>query len=198
MDDGRTGAQFDSAALIVIDAQEGFVNTRSEHVIPVLASVIERWQSLGRPVVFTRFVNKPGSLYEELINWRRLQGPPETELHPDLKPLATSIIDKHGYTFFTSEGADLVARNRWPALVFCGIATESCVLKSAVDAFERGVIPWVLRDASASPAGEPAHDAGLHVLGRFIGGGQLINSEELFAESPSSSAEDLDATSSVP
>lgn len=180
--------QFENAALVVIDAQEGFVNSRSEHVIPVIASVIERWQGLGRPVVFTRFLNKPGSLYEELIDWRRLQGPPETNLHPDLKPFATSVIDKHGYTFFTDEGSELVTRNGWDTLVFCGIATESCVLKSAVDAFERGIIPWVLTDASGSHAGNLVHEAGLHVLGRFIGGGQLIDSETLFAGSTASLA----------
>jgi nicotinamidase-related amidase len=58
-------------------------------------------------------------------------------------------------------------------LVLCGIATDGCVLKSAVDAFERGIEPVVVTDACASHGGSEIHEAGLLLLGRFIGAGQL-------------------------
>jgi nicotinamidase-related amidase len=58
-------------------------------------------------------------------------------------------------------------------LVLCGIATDGCVLKSAVDAFERGIEPVVVTDACASHAGREIHEAGLLLLARFIGPGQL-------------------------
>jgi len=58
-------------------------------------------------------------------------------------------------------------------LVLCGIATDGCVLKTAVDAFERGIEPVVVVDACASHAGNAVHEAGLLLLGRFIGAGQL-------------------------
>ncbi|WP_280431477.1 isochorismatase family protein [Nocardia brasiliensis] len=45
--------------------------------------------------------------------------------------------------------ADWSAGNR---LILCGIATDACVLKTALDAFERGYVPWVVRDAVASNA----------------------------------------------
>ena len=58
-------------------------------------------------------------------------------------------------------------------LVLCGVATDGCVLKTAVDAFERGVEPIVVVDACASHGGTAAHEAGLLLLGRFIGKDQL-------------------------
>ncbi|MFF0429101.1 isochorismatase family protein [Streptomyces sp. NPDC004520] len=61
------------------------------------------------------------------------------------------------------ETAKLMPRADWTDLVFCAIATASCVLKSAADAFEHGYAPWIVTDASASDTGPHVHDAGLLV-----------------------------------
>ncbi|MFE1781533.1 isochorismatase family protein [Streptomyces sp. NPDC059506] len=87
---------------------------------------------------------------------------------------AHAVVDKTGYTLFTPEATELIRQAGWTDLVFCGIATESCVLKSAADAFEHGYAPWIVTDASASDAGPDVHDAGLVVARRLIGIGQLV------------------------
>ncbi|MFI2736922.1 isochorismatase family protein [Streptomyces sp. NPDC018711] len=61
------------------------------------------------------------------------------------------------------ETAELIPRAGWTNLVFCAIATESCVLKSAADAFEYGYAPWIVTDTCASDTGLHVHDAGLLV-----------------------------------
>ncbi|WP_254403348.1 isochorismatase family protein [Streptomyces anulatus] len=73
----------------------------------------------------------------------------------------------------------MVRGGGWTDLVFCGIATESCVLKSAADAFEHGHAPWIVTDACASDAGTDVHDAGLVVARRLIGTGQLVTTEHV-------------------
>jgi nicotinamidase-related amidase len=88
----------------------------------------------------------------------------------------------------TPEGASTITRGGWTDLLFCGIATESCVLKSAVDAFEQHYTPWIVTDASGSNAGEPAHQAGLFVAGRFVGSGQLITTAALLDRATDASA----------
>ena len=70
----------------------------------------------------------------------------------------------------------------WQNLVICGIATESCVCKTAVDAFERGFTPWVLTDAIARHAGPAVHGAGLLVISRFIGARQLVASSAVITQ----------------
>ncbi|MEE3917940.1 isochorismatase family protein [Micromonospora sp. BRA006-A] len=52
------------AALIVIDMQNGFINDRSRHVIPRVVDLVEQWEATGKPVVFTRYYNYPGSPFE--------------------------------------------------------------------------------------------------------------------------------------
>lgn len=78
------------------------------------------------------------------------------------------------YLMFTTENTDLVRQPGWTDIYVCGIAAEGCVLKTAVDAFELGLTPWVIEDASASHAGAVAHDAGVLVIKRFIGKGQIL------------------------
>ena len=170
-------------ALVVVDVQNGFVTDVSRPVVPVIADLVSKWQAAGRPVVFTRYLNYPGSPFERIIRWSKLIDPPETDIVPELLAASAKaiVIDKVGYTLFSPEGRAAVERGGWTDLVFCGIATESCVLKSAVDAFEAGITPWVLSDASASHAGSEAHEAGLLVTRRFIGPGQVITVTELAA-----------------
>ncbi|MGW2472429.1 isochorismatase family cysteine hydrolase [Streptomyces sp. NPDC001665] len=171
-----------SAALVVIDMQNGFVNERSRHAVPAVSDLVAQWTGAGRPVIFTRYFNYPDSPYERFFQWRRLQEPPETDIVPELAEAAArahAVVDKTGYTLFTPQAAELVRGCGWTDLVFCGIATESCVLKSAADAFEHGHAPWIVTDACASDAGPDVHDAGLVVARRLIGTGQLVTTEHV-------------------
>lgn len=175
----------DHAALIVVDLQNGFTNQHSRHVVPIVAGLVERWSAAGRPVVFTRYRNYPHSPFERFFDWARLQHSPETDIVPELMKHAGSayaVIDKPAYSLYTEQAASLIAQAGWTDLVFCGIATESCVLKSAADAFERGHAPWIVTDASASDAGPTVHDAGLLVARRLIGRRQLITTEDILRQ----------------
>ncbi|MEV6527930.1 cysteine hydrolase [Longispora sp. NPDC051575] len=166
------------SVLIVVDMQNGFVREKSEHVVPIVVDLVERWQAAGGDTLFTRYINYPGSPFERLIHWSRLQSQPEIDFVPELVPYvarATAVLDKLIYTPFTDAGASLIQSHGWTDLYICGLATESCVLKTAVDAFERDLTPWVIEDASGSHAGQEAHDAGILVTSRFIGSGQIIN-----------------------
>lgn len=171
-----------SAALIVIDAQNGFISDHSRPVIPAIASLVQRWQAAGGDVVFTRYLNYAGSPYERLIRWSKLKNSPEIDIVPELLPLAskaTAIVDKTIYSFFNDEGETLVREHGWSELYVCGLDTESCVLKTVVDAFERDLTPRLIRDASASHAGQTAHDAGILVASRFIGSDQIITMSDI-------------------
>lgn len=171
-----------TAALIVIDMQNGFLNHHSRHILPAVTDLVDHWTTAGGPVVFTRYHNHPGSPFHRVMGWTRLQHAPETDIAPDLRDRAAAahaLVDKPAYTCFTDEASRLINQNGWTELVFVGVATESCVLKSAVDAFERGYTPWMVTDACASDAGAEVHQAGLTVARRLIGAAQLITTTDL-------------------
>ncbi|MDI5936969.1 MULTISPECIES: cysteine hydrolase [unclassified Micromonospora] len=167
--------------LVVTDMQNGFVREQSAHIVPVVVDLVRRWQEVGGDTLFTRYFNYAGSPYERFFGWRKLQSSPETDVVSELLPFLQrgEMLDKTIYSPFTTEGEDLFAAKGWDDVYFCGIATESCVLKGAVDAFERNLRPWLIADASASHAGREAHDAGLLVARRFIGPGQVIEISDI-------------------
>lgn len=171
--------QIINPVLVVVDMQNGFLGEKSKPVIPKVVNLVEECRNLDIPIVFTRFHNRENSPYETLIGWKRLRNAPETEITDELNIFADTIIDKDFYSSFTDKFSQLVKENNWQTIILCGVATESCVMKTAVDAFERNLIPLIISDACASHAGKETHEAGLMILGRFIGKHQIVTTEEL-------------------
>jgi len=169
--------QIDSAALFVVDVQNGFRNEYTEPALRRIVNVVRSWTAATLPVVFTRYHNYPGSKFERLLDWTDVQHAPATELVEELSRYAdraAAVVDKTGYSAFTAQTAKLVAESGWTDLLFCGFDTDTCVLKSAVDAFEAEYTPWLVRDACASHGGRGQHRSGVTMIGRFIGQRQLI------------------------
>lgn len=174
-----------SAALIVIDVQQGFVNPHSEGVIPTIVQLVRRWQEAGAPVVFARFHNAIGSPYESITGWTRLRTPEEQAIVTELTPYmreAAGVIDKGQSSVFTAHGARLFRAAGWTDLVLCGIDTDSCVYDSAVEAFQAGYRPWIVTDACASTGGPQYHEAALLLAARNIGATQLIDSDAVLEQ----------------
>jgi nicotinamidase-related amidase len=168
--------------LVVVDVQNGFITEHSRPVVPVIIDLVRRWQAAQGEVIFTRYLNYPGSPFERLIGWTEMIDGTATELATELTPYVgphTTVIDKYIYTLFTPEGTQLVDERGWTDLYLCGIDTEVCVLKTAADAFEHNLTPWILKDACASHSGHRAHAAGLFIAERFIGAGQITQIDNL-------------------
>lgn len=169
-----------NAVLVVVDVQNGFIREPSKRVIPIIADLVRRWRG---DVIFTRYLNYENSPFERLIKWTQLRESPQIDIVPELAELAekaTAIVDKTVYSLFADDkGRALVRDQGWTDIYVCGIATESCVLKTAVDAFELDLTPWLIEDASASHAGEHVHQAGVLVTQRFIGQGQIITTADI-------------------
>ncbi len=170
--------------LLIVDAQNGFVNSNSRHVIPVIEGLAKRWLEKDQPVFMSRFTNPPGSQWETLIGWTRFRSSDDISIHPDLEATARRAVtyDKSSYTSTVGPLGKSLDEDKWTDIVICGIATESCVLATALALFEfthRPIRPIVVQDACASHAGAEAHDAGLMIIGRFIGRAQIVSSAEL-------------------
>lgn len=174
----------DADLLLVIDVQNGFINSKSEHVVEPIASFVKQWLESGKTAILTRFINDPGSQWERLIHWTKLRRPPEINLHPQLLSAIEDsnlahIIDKRSYSSLTPEVIKFIKHNKPRKIFICGIATGECVLETAVDLFEEGQTPFVLTDLCASNSGKKMHSAGLLLLGHLIGRDQLGSSDNL-------------------
>jgi nicotinamidase-related amidase len=181
-----------STVLVVVDVQNGFITASSAPVVPTVVDLVRRWQDAGGAVIFTRYRNYAGSPFERLIGWRKLRTDQEVALVDELAPYAqhpnAHIVDKTVYTLFTDEGRKLLADHGFTDLLICGISTDGCVLKTAVDAFEADLTPWLVADACASSAtrNDPrmVHDTAVMLAGRLVGEGQVIDSSRVIGWLP--------------
>lgn len=173
----------DQTPLIVVDMQNGFLNRKSEHVIVPVRTLVEHWVESKRPIYFTKFINAPGSQWQDWLDWHRLQSSPETDIAEALSHLVPKglTMEKHSYTSITGRIGQDMRTHRWEAAVVCGVATDGCVMETAVDLFQSRVRPLVVVDACASHAGDEVHRMGLHLLRRSIGARQLVTVESTVA-----------------
>lgn len=170
-----------NSLLLVVDMQNGFMAEKCRHIIPTVEKLITHFYSSNKLVAFTRFINTPDSGYVNIIHWSRLMSEPEISIIEELKKYVKNVFDKNYYSPFTNEFKDFIEDNKISKVYICGVATDSCVLKSAIDSFENGLEPIVIRDACYSHAGEEAHTAGLYILSRNIGRNQTFSSDDVLA-----------------
>ena len=173
--------KIDKSVLMVVDVQKGFLTDETRHVLSTVVDLVRQWQEAGGKTIYSRYYNHAGSAFERLMNWRQLYCPPETDIVEELASYVrhSVVLDKDNYSALTREFSELLRRHEWTDIVICGIDTDLCVLKTALDAFEHGLTPWVVTEASASTGGNAAHDAGLAVIGRAIGEQHLVTTGDL-------------------
>ncbi|MCA1600094.1 MAG: cysteine hydrolase [Acidobacteria bacterium] len=172
--------QIGTSVLMVVDVQNGFLTEKTRHILQVITNLVDRWQKLNGKTIYTRYFNYEDSAFERLMNWRQLYSPPDTNIADELTSYAEHSLklDKYAYSAVTPEFTKLLQAHNWTDVVICGIDTDLCVLKTALDAFEHNLTPWVITNASASTGGDHLHKAGMAVLGRAIGEHHLVTAEE--------------------
>lgn len=107
------------------------------------------------------------------MNWHKFRKEtPDVDLA--FSPIPDTFkFDKGVYSCLLPSVIDELNRRGIREVHLCGIATECCILKTAVDLFEKNFRPVVLTSACASHGGEEFHHAGLMALQRLIGQDQI-------------------------
>ncbi|HUV29974.1 MAG TPA: isochorismatase family cysteine hydrolase [Acidobacteriota bacterium] len=163
----------DTCALLVIDMQRFFLDPESPTytcggaaILPGVKRLVAAFRAADRPVIFTRHVHHPARLDAGIMEWwwdgMCVEGSPESELHPDVEPLAhEKIILKHRYSAFYNTDLETVLRClNIRDLVISGIMTNMCCESTARDAYYRDYRVFFLADGTGS-VNEQMHLASL-------------------------------------
>lgn len=161
--------------LIVVDAQKGFVAASSEHVLTTLESLQDRFDR----VILTKFQNPDPSPFRRILNYCEL-APESEDTALAIKPRDDAVIISRAlYTCITDELLDSLAGWGVNEVHVAGIATEACVLKTALDLFEADIRPIVIADACASDKNERFHTMAMELITSLIGTDNVVNSAAL-------------------
>ena len=188
-------ARAERRVLCIIDVQLSFRAEANEHTLPGIVELATRWlaSSPTAKILCTRFVNVPSSSFVRQLGWGGgMSGDPRNELCPELSRALhegvgagrVHIVDKSTFSVFTAEVDGLAHERNWTSWLFCGWSTHACVLKSALDAFDRGQESTVVAHLCGSHNREGAkelHDGALMILTRLLGRAHVLGNEEAVA-----------------
>ncbi|MBD2778897.1 isochorismatase family protein [Iningainema tapete] len=163
---------FMNLCLFIIDIQNGFIAQNTSHIPQTVKSLLE--QNIFEYVVFTRFINTLDSPYVKYLNWHGLFSETEQKIVDEIEPFAQVIFDKTVYTGCNEETLSFIRKRNIQTVFICGIDTEGCVLKTAIDFFENNILTYVLEYYSASNGGKNYHQAAILVLSQLIGRNNII------------------------
>ena len=164
--------------LIVVDMQKGFA--RYEQTIKLPEKIRNLLESKSfDAVIATKFLNAPGSIYEKLFSWKRLESNEEQAFPDGYEQYFDYISEKNVYTCVNSSFIQKLCQlneGEYPKQVFIvGADTDCCVLTIATALFENNIRPIVLTNYVDSNGGAESNAAGLLCLKRLIGSNQLVD-----------------------
>lgn len=167
--------------LMVIDTQEAFEHADSDWAVPGYSELVDGIERLvsafGDRVVLTRFVGSDdlvGSWIPYYQRWPRM-AVPDGESMWNLTVAASEsarVLTRSTFSKWDNQLAALVPSTS--PLYVCGVATESCVLSTAIAAADAGRSVFLITDACRGSS-EELHVAALTVMESYAPMIQLVD-----------------------
>ena len=154
------------AHLAVIDMQNVFADPESQWFTPGFADVVPAVRKLVagfENVTFTRFIApaKPvGAWRLYYRRWPFALQPPHARIYQLVDGFHGSTVDEISFGKWGPALADRVGNA--DVLVLAGVATDCCVLSTALAAADAGMVTWIVADACAGMT-DAAHERALDI-----------------------------------
>ena len=156
--------------LLVIDVQNNFINENTQFLIDKIDKLIN--ENKFNYIAFTKFINHKNSPFYKALNYKGCVSRLDRDIPLDTKDY--KIFEKETYTAVNNELEEYLKNNEINTIYLCGIDTEACVMKTALDLFEKGYDVKVLKDYSMSHNGTEYHNFAINMLEKMIGRKNII------------------------
>ena len=127
--------------LIVVDMQKGFMTKLNYTNLQAKINELIKLNSYDI-YIFTKFINKDGSLYEKKLNWFELKNEQSQTICVDI-PENSIILEKYGYGLSKEQIEQIKALNI-ESIDICGLQTDACVYAISFQLFDNGIFPNIL------------------------------------------------------
>ncbi|APC94666.1 isochorismatase family protein [Francisella tularensis] len=165
-----------SKLLIVIDMQNGFDCPQARKVVEKFNKSSELFDS----ICFMMFENKENSLFEKQLKWFGFQNEDDKALIDDIQvPQKANFVWHSTYTVYNQKLKELLQKIKPTELYLCGLFSDVCLLKTVMDMFDDGIVPYVIKDLSASPHGDGVNDVAFATMKMVIGADRIISTKEI-------------------
>lgn len=159
-----------STLLLVIDLQKNFINEETKYCHKKIKKLLDC--NNYDFIAFTKFINDEDSNFYKTLNWKGCMTEEDRQIMVDTKD--HKVFEKRTYTAFNKEFKDYIKDNNIDTIYLCGIDTDACVLKTALDLFDNDYNVKVIEDCSMSHSGYKMHESAINILKKNIGSNNVI------------------------
>ena len=154
-----------SSLLLIIDLQKDFINDNTKHILSRIENTIseKRYDNIA----FTRYINSTHNICYKKLDFKGCLSEEGQKIAIDSN--SYKVIDKEAYTGYVEELKNYLIEKDIKEIYLCGLNTDCCVLKTALDLFEAGYEVYVLKDLCASTEGNQLHLNALEIIKNNIG-----------------------------
>ena len=156
--------------LLIIDLQKNFINEFSLDLPYTIQELIN--SNKFKHIVFTKFINDENSSFYKILNYKGCMTEDDRNIVIDTKDY--KVIEKMTYSALNEELQRYISNNNIKTIYLCGIDTDACVLKTALDLFENNYDVKVIEDCCMSHSGAEFRKYAIRILKKMIGNQNII------------------------
>lgn len=159
--------------LLVVDVQDGYINEVTKKVPKEIEKHIKNFNY--DLVIATRFINKADSLHKSELNMQDMTMlSPHAKLVENIGSLADIVIMKSTYTSLTVDVAKLLEKNKVEEVYIAGFNTDTSIMATALELFDKGIKPKILSNLCGSVNGTEVNDSALQILKGALGEDNIL------------------------
>ena len=159
--------------LLLVDIQDGFMNAGTKH-IP--GNVIKHIENFNYDLVIaTRFINKTESLHKSELNMKDMTMlSSHAKLVKGIQEVSDIVLMKSTYTSLTEDVAKLLEKNEMREVYLAGLNTDTSIMATAFDLFDKGIKPKILSHLCGTVNGEERNEHALDIMKTAIGENNIL------------------------
>jgi len=167
--------------VLVIDPQMGWLNRYTEPTIKRLHSFLLEDGILDKTII-TVFYNNENSNFRRLLSWwKGFTSDEDTEIIPGFKALNAPVFKRNTYGMPERFWRKLELMNINNILI-TGVETDASIIKTAMDAFDRGISAWIVESLVASTYGKKGQEAGIAVAKKVLGRDHVFKTPDMLSK----------------
>lgn len=154
--------------ILLVDIQEGYMNEDLRNLPKDIEKHVKNYDY--DLVIATRFINKNDSLHQSDIHIKEMTVfSSKAKLVEPIDKIADFILMKSTYTSYTVDVAKLLEKKDIKQVYIAGLNTETSILATALDLFDKGIKPVVLSHLCNTTNGKRINEAALEILRIAVG-----------------------------
>ena len=154
--------------ILLVDLQEGYMNDKLRGLTKDIEKHVKNFDY--DLVIATRFISKNDSLHQSDIYVKDMTVfSSKAKLVESIEKISDFVLMKSSYSSLTEDVYKLLEKNKVEQVYLAGVNTETSILATAFDLFDKGIRPVILSHLCNTVNGDKINEAALDILKIAVG-----------------------------